>query len=109
MRVPPGSWSSQRHWHTHEDEFVYLIEGEAILVTGNGETIMKPGDFAGFPAGDDDGHHLQNRSDRDAVFLVVGSRRESDDEIHYSDIDMHLPNTPGQGRVKFTRKDGTLY
>ena len=109
VRVPPGSWSSQRHWHTHEDEFVYLIEGEAILVTGNGETIMKPGDFAGFPAGDDDGHHLQNRSDRDAVFLVVGSRRESDDEIHYSDIDMHLPNTPGQGRVKFTRKDGTLY
>ncbi|HAQ34003.1 MAG: transcriptional regulator [Maricaulis sp.] len=107
VRVPPGSWSSQRHWHSHEDEFVYLLEGEAVLVTDAGETIMTPGDFAGFPAGDGDGHHLQNRSNRDAVFLVVGSRREDEDEVHYSDIDLHLPNTPGKGRVAFTRKDGT--
>ncbi|MEN0653624.1 MULTISPECIES: cupin domain-containing protein [Hyphobacterium] len=109
VRVPPGSWSSQRHWHTHEDEFVYLIEGEAVLVTDSGESVMRPGDFAGFPAGDGDGHHLQNRSDRDAVFLVVGSRRELEDEVHYSDIDLHLPNTPDEGRVAFTRKDGTPY
>jgi uncharacterized cupin superfamily protein len=109
VRLKPGVWSSQRHWHTHEDEFVYLVEGEAVLVTDAGEETMRPGDFAGFPAGSGDGHHLINRSDRDAVFLVVGSRRELEDAVHYSDIDMHLPNTPGEGRVAFTRKDGTPY
>lgn len=109
VRLKPGVWSSQRHWHTHEDEFVYLVEGEAVLVTEGGEETMRPGDFAGFPAGSGDGHHLINRSDRDAVFLVAGTCREAEDEVHYSDVDMHLPNTPGEGRVGFTRKDGTPY
>lgn len=109
VRLKPGVWSSQRHWHTHEDEFVYLVEGEAVLVTEAGEETMRPGDFAGFPAGSGDGHHLINHSDRDAVFLVVGTCREAEDEVHYSDVDMHLPNTPGEGRVGFTRKDGTPY
>ena len=63
LRLPPGAWSSQRHWHTAEDEFLLIIEGEVVLVTDSGEEILKCGDCAGFKAGDRDGHHLQNRSE----------------------------------------------
>ena len=62
LRLPPGAWSSQRHWHFKQDEFVYVLEGEVVLVTNAGEEILKPGDCAGFKAGEEDGHHLQNRS-----------------------------------------------
>ena len=65
-RLPPGAWSAQRHWHTHEDEFVYVLEGELCLVTDAGEERLGPGDAAGFCGGVRDGHHLVNRSDRDA-------------------------------------------
>ena len=58
-RLPPGTWSSQRHWHSHEDEFICVLEGEVVLVTDGGEEVLKPGDCAGFKAGDSDGHHLQ--------------------------------------------------
>src|SRR4029078_9782552 len=78
-RLPPGAWSSQRHWHTAEDEFVYVLEGTVTLVTDSGEEILRPGDCAGFKAGAADGHHLQNRSDRDALFLEIGTRREHED------------------------------
>src|SRR5215469_5135416 len=87
LRLPPGAWSSQRHWHTGQDEFVYVLEGEVVLVTNTGEEILKPGDCAGFKAGDKDGHHLQNRSDADAVLLEIGTR-VPDDSGEYSDIDM---------------------
>jgi len=73
VRLKPGAWSAQRHWHTHEDEFVWLTEGEAVLVSDDGETVMQAGDCAGFPAGEANGHCLINRSDADCVFLVVGS------------------------------------
>src|SRR5690349_19960883 len=69
LRLQPGVWSSQRHWHTAEDEFVYVLEGEVVLVTDGGEEILRTGDAAGFPAGDKNGHCLQNRSDRDAQLL----------------------------------------
>ena len=59
QRLPPGQWSSQRHWHSHEDEFVWVVEGEVVLVTGAGEEVLRAGDCAGFKAGDPDGHHLQ--------------------------------------------------
>src|SRR6201996_1443464 len=75
MRLPPGAWSSQRHWHSAEDEFVYVLEGEGVLVTDTGDEILRAGDCAGFKAGVQDGHHLQNRSARDAVLLEVGSRK----------------------------------
>ena len=65
LDLPPGTWSSQRHWHEQQDEFVYVLEGEVVLVTDAGEEVLRPGDCAGFKAGDPDGHHLQNRSDRD--------------------------------------------
>ena len=105
QRLPPGVWSSQRHWHSAEDEFVWVLEGEVVLVTDEGEQRLVAGDCAGFPAGVPNGHHLQNRSDREAVLLEVGSRREADDATHYSDVDMALP----RGSSEFTRKDGTPY
>ncbi len=74
LRLPAGQWSSQRHWHTAEDEFVFVLEGEVVLVTDAGEQVMGPGDCAGFKAGAADGHHLQNRSDREAVLLEIGGR-----------------------------------
>ncbi|MFO1069725.1 MAG: cupin domain-containing protein [Geminicoccaceae bacterium] len=105
VRIPPGGWSSQRHWHSHEDELVFMLEGELVLVTDAGEEILRPGEFAAWKAGVPDGHHLQNRSDRDAVFLVAGNR-DPEDIGHYPDVDLATePNRYAGGR--FTRKDGT--
>ncbi len=103
-RLAPGAWSSQRHWHSAEDEFIYVLEGELVLVTDSGEEILRPGDCAGFKAGVADGHHLQNRTDREAVFLEVGGR-SAQDECAYSDIDLKVP----AGRGEFTRKNGEPY
>jgi uncharacterized cupin superfamily protein len=104
LRLPPGVWSSQRHWHSAEDEFVYVLEGEVVLVTDAGEEILRAGDCAGFPAGQANGHHLQNRSGRDAVLLEVGSRRPDQDACDYPDLDMVIK--PGVG---YTHRDGTPY
>ena len=108
VRLAPGAWSSQRHWHTHEDEFVYLLEGEAMLVTDDGETPMRPGDCAGFPAGEPNGHTLQNRSQADCVFLVIGSRSD-EDGAHYPDIDLEAKPGRYSSPGLFTRKDGRPY
>ena len=105
LRLPPGSWSSQRHWHTAEDEFTYVLEGEVVLVTDSGEEVLRAGDCAGFKAGVRDGHHLQNRSAQDAVLLEVGSRHDGEDEGEYSDIDMRF----AKGRAGYFHKDGTPY
>ncbi len=103
VTLKPGAWSSQRHWHKLEDEFVYVLEGEPTLVTDEGETVLRAGQAVAFKAGVPDGHHLVNRTDRDAVFLVAGSKMEGE-EAYYPDVDLHLP--PGGG---FTRKDGAPY
>src|SRR6185295_960265 len=103
MRLPPGQWSSQRHWHTDEDEFTYVLEGEAVLVTDAGEQVMRAGDCAGFPAGQANGHHFQNRSDREVVLLEVGSRRPETDLCYYPDVDMAMDPVTGD----FIRKDGS--
>jgi uncharacterized cupin superfamily protein len=105
LRLPPGVWSSQRHWHSAEDEFIYVLEGEVLLVTDAGEEVLRPGDCAGFKAGVHDGHHLQNRSSRDAVVLEVGSRKDAEDEGDYPDIDMRFL----KGGAGYAHKDGTLY
>jgi uncharacterized cupin superfamily protein len=102
LRLPPGTWSSQRHWHTAEDEFVYVLEGEVVLVTDAGEETLRPGDCAGFKAGVEDGHHLQNRSQTDVVLLEVGSRR-AEDAGDYPDVDMRF------SPHGFTRKDGSPF
>lgn len=107
-RLPPGSWSAQRHWHSQEDEFVYVMEGELILVTDAGEETLGPGDFVGFPAGVRDGHHLQNRSDRDAVYFEVGARNEADSG-EYPDIDLVFGPGRYAGAGVYRHKDGTPY
>jgi uncharacterized cupin superfamily protein len=106
-RLAPGSWSSQRHWHSHEDEFIYVLEGELVLVTETGEEIMRAGDCAGFKAGDEDGHHLQNRSNKEAIYLEIGSRHQAEDSAQYPGIDLAYP--AGGVPVRFTRRDGTPY
>jgi uncharacterized cupin superfamily protein len=105
LRLPPGTWSSQRHWHSAEEEFVYVLEGELVLVTDAGEEILRAGDCAGFKAGIHDGHHLQNRTNRDAVVLEVGSRKPEDDEGDYPDIDLRFLKGDGG----YVHKDGTPY
>ena len=102
MTLPPGSWSSQRHWHSHEDEFVQVLEGEVVLVEDGGETVLRAGDCAAFPKGSGNGHHLINKSSAMAAYLEVGSRH-ADDLTTCSDIDMMSANADG----RFVRKDGT--
>lgn len=102
--LPPGQASAQRHWHSREDEFVYVLEGELVLVTDDGEQMIYPGLIAGFPAGVENGHHLINRSDSAAVYLEVGTR-DPRDEVDYPDIDMLLRIVDGE--QTFVHKDGT--
>jgi len=104
--IPPGAVSALRHWHSHEDEFIYMVSGELTLVTNDGEQRLTPGMCAGFPAAKADGHCLANRTQRDAVYLEVGDRRPKD-AVTYPDDDITGQATP-QGR-RFTRKDGTSY
>jgi uncharacterized cupin superfamily protein len=85
--LPPGTASSQRHWHTEEDELVYMLDGELTLVTNAGRQSLLPGMVVGFAKGRADGHHLLNESGAPARFLVVGSRHHGD-ECHYPDIDL---------------------
>ena len=104
MRLPPGGWSSQRHWHTHEDEFVYLLEGQLTLIEDGGETLLIAGDCAAFPKNSGNGHHMVNRSGGVAVYLEVGTRSPAD-VIFCSDVDMMSASIDG----RFTHKDGTPY
>ncbi|MGB6487156.1 MAG: cupin domain-containing protein [Steroidobacteraceae bacterium] len=105
LRLSPGVWSSQRHWHTAEDEFVYVLEGEVVLVTDAGEEVLRAGDCAGFKAGAADGHHLQNRTNADVVLLEIGSRNPDGDAVDYPDIDLEIR----AGSSAFLHKDGTPY
>lgn len=101
--LPPGSRSSHRHWHDAEDEFVYVISGELILIEDE-ETVLSAGDAAGWPGGQPIAHCLENRSGSEAVFLVVGTR-STDDVVHYPDHDMVLRRIGGER--KYTRADGS--
>ncbi len=105
LTLPPGGWSSQRHWHSHEDEFVFVVEGEVVLITDTGEETLAAGECAAFKAGDADGHHLVNRSHRDAVVLEVGNDDPARDGCVYPDIDMVA--RPGEDHYR--RRDGTPY
>jgi uncharacterized cupin superfamily protein len=98
MRLPPGNWSSQRHWRSYQDEFVYVLEGELTLIEDDGETLLRAGECAALPKNSGNGHHLINESNAMAVYLEVGSRQRSD-------VDMMSLNADG----RVTRKDGTPY
>lgn len=104
VTLEAGALSSLRHWHRNEDEFVMVTEGECTLVQDGGETVMRPGDCAAFPAGSTDGHHFINRTGRIARFLVVGTRAP-EEVATYSDVDMqvHLKD----GKATFSYKDGS--
>ena len=106
LRLPPGAWSSQRHWHAGSDEFVYVLAGEVTLVTDAGPEILRAGDAAGFKAGDRNGHCLQNRSAAEVLVLEVGTRIAGD-SADYPDIDMRAP--AGGKPAQYTRRDGTPY
>ena len=102
--IPPGTWSSQRHWHSHEDEFVWVVEGELTLISDDGEETLRAGDCAAFKAGDADGHHLINKTSHPAKVLEIGNS-DARDRCLYSDIDMVAePGVEG-----FSHKDGSLY
>lgn len=100
--LEPGAWSSQRHWHVGEDEFLVMVSGDAVLVDDDGEQILHPGDCAAFPKNDRNGHHLQNRSGADCTFIVVGAG--ADEGGDYPDIDMRF--TPDN---RYVHKDGSPY
>jgi uncharacterized cupin superfamily protein len=106
VHLPPGAWSSQRHWHERQDELVYVLSGELVLVTDAGEEPLRAGECAAFKAGVRDGHHLQNRSSAEATFLVAGTRT-STDAGEYSDIDMVFRDDEEGSR--YLHKDGTPY
>ena len=101
-----GAASSHRHWHENEDEFVYMLSGEAVLVEDGEETVLKAGDAAAWKAGIPNGHCLINRSDGDAVFIEVGTRAASE-RAHYPDVDLKAERDGSQAR--YTRRDGTPY
>jgi uncharacterized cupin superfamily protein len=104
--LKPGSWSSQRHWHRNEDEFIYVLQGEIVLREEHGETVLKPGDAAGWKANSGIGHCLINRTDKDAVYIEVGTRTAMDTVV-YSDIDMRLERDKTGGR--YLHKTGEPY
>lgn len=107
-RLAPGAVSALRHWHTGEDEFIYIVSGEPTLVCDSGEQALKPGHVAGFPAGGGDGHRLENRTDSDAVIIEVGTRATAD-RVHYTEDDLVLDKTVSAPARRFTRRDGTPY
>lgn len=104
MQLPPGAWSSQRHWHSHEDEMVFVLTGELVLIEDDGETLLRAGDAAAFPRNTGNGHHMINRSSATATYIEIGSRHH-DDITTCSDIDMKSANADGH----FVHKDGTAY
>jgi uncharacterized cupin superfamily protein len=107
VRVTPGGQSSARHSHTRQDEFVYILSGEFVLVTDRGRQTVGPGTCVGFPAGTGDGHNFLNETDKEAVFLVVGDRTPGD-EVSYSDIDLELKRN-SDGKPEWRHKDGEPY
>lgn len=102
--LEPGAWSSQRHWHQGLDELVVMLDGEAVLIEEDGETVLRPGDCATFPKDVPNGHHLVNRSDRPCTFVAIDNRRGEGD-CHYPDVDLRW----NVGEDRYTRKDGTPY
>ena len=105
-RLKPGAASALRHWHEAEDEFVYVLEGEILLIEDGGTTVLEPGDAAGFKAGVANGHHLVNKSKRDAVYLEVGTRAKRE-RAHYPDVD--LVYDKDENGFRFSRRSGEPY
>ncbi len=104
--LKPGAASALRHSHEHEDEFVYLLEGELVLIEDEGETVLRAGDAAGFKADSGNGHHLINRTAHDAIYLEIGTR-SLHERVDYADVDL-LVIRDGNG-ARYTHKNGDPY
>ena len=104
--LEPGAWSSQRHWHEKEEEFIFVLEGEITLTDDDGDHLLTPGMCAGFGANNGNGHCLKNLTDAPVKYLEVGSRLPNEKAI-YSDIDMQVENSTG--KFIYRKKDGTAY
>jgi uncharacterized cupin superfamily protein len=104
--LKPGAASALRHWHEMEDELVYVLEGEVVLIEDEGETVLKPGDAAGFKANSRNGHQLVNRSASDVVYLEIGARSKKE-FVDYPDVDLMVVRD-GTG-MRYTHKDGKPY
>ena len=102
VTLKPGAWSSQRHWHDGEDEFVAILSGEVVLVEDDGRTLLRAGDCAAWPKGGTSGHHLRNESESDCVFICVGGGTNTGGG--YSDVDMMFT-----ADNRFVHKDGSAY
>ncbi|MGI9424393.1 MAG: cupin domain-containing protein [Hyphomicrobiaceae bacterium] len=107
VRLAPGGQSSCRHAHSRQDEFVYVMEGECVLETDAGQEKVSAGTYIGFPAGTGDAHRFINKTNRDAYFLVIGDRT-ANDVVTYPDVDLH-GKFGADGKIQFTRKDGTTF
>jgi uncharacterized cupin superfamily protein len=105
-RIEPGASSALRHWHEQEDEFIYMLDGELVLIENDGEMVLRPGDAAGFKAGSGNAHKLINRSNRDAVYFEVGTRAATE-RVHYPDVDMVMERDEKSRR--YTHKNGEPY
>jgi uncharacterized cupin superfamily protein len=105
-RIEPGASSALRHWHEREDEFIYMLEGELVLIENDGETVLKAGDAAGFKAGSGNAHKLVNRTDRDAVYFEVGTRAVAE-RVHYPDVDLVMERDAKSRR--YTHRNGEPY
>jgi len=108
VTLPPGCWASQRHHHSAEDEFVYILSGTPTLIDNTGETSLAPGDSCAHPASDENGHHLINKTNGEVTFLVIGTRNPENDHCQYPDVDLDLPANGTPHRQKY-HKDGTPY
>ena len=105
--LPPGAWSAHRHWHECEDEFIYVVEGELVLISDDGEQTLAAGMCAGFPAGRANGHHVVNRSASTGSYLEIGTRSPSE-RSHYPDVDLAAHKVAGGG-FRFTNRNGEPY
>jgi uncharacterized cupin superfamily protein len=105
-RLKPGAASALRHWHEQEDEFIYVLEGELVLIEDGGELLLKPGDCAGFKAGVPNGHQLVNKSQRDALYLEIGTRAPAEC-AHYPDVDLKFERDETGARI--LHKNGEPY
>jgi uncharacterized cupin superfamily protein len=104
--LKPGAASALRHWHEKEDELIYVLQGEIVMVEDGGETVLKPGDAAGFKASTPNGHHLINRTESDVVYIEIGARSKHE-TAHYPDVD--LVAIRDDNGMRYTRKSGEFY
>lgn len=108
MTLEPGAWSSQRHWHSAEDEFVYIINGHPTFIDDAGRQLLSPGDVTTHKAGESNGHHMINETQSVVRYLIIGVRKPEIDNCYYPDVDLNLQANGTTDRI-YRHKDGRPY